>query len=105
MTTKFLILLVVLTISALVFVWGTVNYLRCYTDTPGDNYYELCPTNIDAYAMPAFIATFVMIGIVPVLTWMKVKHHRFQIAFTVLSGIGIFFTFVGILFLILRVRS
>ena len=105
MNRRFLFLLVILIISSLVFTWGTTNYLRCYTDTPSDNYYELCPTNIDAYAMPAFIATFVMIGIVPILTWMKAKSHKLRVLFTVLSGIGIFFTFVGILFLILRVRN
>ena len=105
MNSRFLFLLVVLGISILVFVWGTTNYLRCYTDTPGDNYYELCPRSIDVYAMPAFIVTFVMIGIVPILTWMKTKRHKLQVIFTVLSGIGIFFSFVGILYLILMVRN
>jgi len=105
MNHRFLFLLVVLIISALVFTWGTTNYLRCYTDTPGDNYYKLCPTNIEAYAMPALIATFVMIGVVPVLTWMKAKNHRFRIAFTVLSGIGMPTKVKNILFLILRARS
>lgn len=105
MNSRFLFLLIVSVISILVFVWGTANYLRCYTDTPDDNYYELCPRNIDAYAMPAFIVTFVMIGIVPILTWMKTKRHKPRVLFTVLSGIGIFFSFIGILFLILMIRN
>jgi hypothetical protein len=105
MKTRLLFLFVVLGISTLVFVWGTTNYLRCYTDTPSDNYFELCPANIDVYAMPAFIVTFVMIGIIPILTWMKTKNHRLQVVFTILSGVGIFFAFVGILFLILRIRA
>ncbi len=104
MNGRFLFLLLVLVTSILVFTWGTTNYLRCHADTPSDNYTELCPTNIDVYAMPAFIVTFVMIGIVPILTWMKIKSHKLRIIFTILSGIGIFFTFVGILTLILRVR-
>ena len=105
MNSRLLFLLVVLCISMLVFVWGATNYLRCYTDTPSDDYYELCPTNIDAYAMPAFIATLVMIGIVPIITWMKTKYRKFRVVFTVLSGVGIFLIFVGILNLILMVRA
>lgn len=105
MNRRFLFLLLVLVTSILVFTWGTTNYLRCYTDTPSDNYHELCPTNIDVYAMPAFIVTFVMIGIVPILTWMKTRSHKLRVIFIILSGIGIFFTFVGILYLILMVRN
>ena len=102
---RVLFLLAVLGVSVIVFVWGTTNYLRCYTGTPSANYTELCTTNMDAYAMPAFIATFVMIGIVPILTWMKTKNHKLRAIFTVLSGIGIFLAFVGILSLILMVRN
>jgi len=105
MKARFLFLLVILAISILVFVWGTVNYLRCYTDTPSGDFYDLCPANIDPYAIPAVIATFVMIGIVPTLTWMKTEHHKFRIIFTVLSGVGIFLIFVGVLNLILMVRA
>jgi len=102
MNSRFLFLLVVLVTSILVFTWGTTNYLRCSTDTPNYNLPELCPTNIDVYATPAFIVTFVMIGIVPVLTWMKTRSHKLRIIFTVLSGLGIFFTFIGILILMIR---
>lgn len=105
MNNKFLFLLVVLVVFVLVFAWGSANYLRCYTDTPSDNYTELCPANMDVYAMPAFIATFVIIGIVPILTWMRTKSHKPCVIFTILSGIGIFFTFVGILSLILMIRN
>jgi len=105
MNSRFLFLLIVLVTSVFVFTWGTANYLRCYTDTPSDNSFELCPTNIDVYAMPAFIVTFVMMGIVPILIWMKTKRHKLRVIFTILSGIGIFFAFVGILNLILMVRS
>lgn len=104
MKRSLLFLLVILGISILVFVWGTTNYLRCYTDTPGDNYYELCPRSIDVYAVPAVVVTFVMIGIVPILTWMKTKSNGMRLIFTILSGIGIFFSFVGILNLIVWVR-
>jgi hypothetical protein len=104
MNSRFLFLLIVLVTSILVFFWGTTNYLRCYTDTPSENYAELCPTNTDVHAMPTFIATFVIISVVPILTWMRIKRHRFRVIFTVLSGIGIFFTFVGILNLILMIR-
>ncbi|MDH3203670.1 MAG: hypothetical protein OEL81_03195 [Nitrosopumilus sp.] len=55
--------------------------------------------------MPAFVATFVMIGVVPILIWMKTNTHRLRIVFTILSGVGIFFAFVGILYLILIVRN
>ncbi|MCV0391978.1 MAG: hypothetical protein K5790_01650 [Nitrosopumilus sp.] len=105
MNGRFLFLLVVLATCILVFVWGTLNYLMCHTDTPSDHPTELCRTNMDVYAVPAFIVTFVIIGIVPILTWMKTKDHKLKIIFTVLSGIGIFFSFVGILFLILMVRN
>ncbi|BDQ30569.1 hypothetical protein NZNM25_07900 [Nitrosopumilus zosterae] len=105
MNYKLLFLLVVLGMSILVFVWGTTNYLRCYTDTPSGNYYESCPRTPDVHAIPAVIATFVMIGIVPIITWIKTKSHKLQIVFTVLSGVGIFFVFVGILYLILMVRN
>ena len=105
MKTRFLFLFVILSISILVFVWGITNYLRCYTDTPSYDLPELCPANIDVFAVPALIATFVMIGIVPIMTWMKTKNHRLRIIFTILSGVGIFFSFVGILYLILMVRN
>jgi hypothetical protein len=105
MKTGLLFLLVVLTISVLVFVWGTTNYLRCYTDTPDYNLPELCSANADVYAVPAVIVTFVMIGIVPIFAWMKTKHHRLRVIFTILSGVGIFFSFVGILYLILMARN
>ena len=104
MKTRFLFLFVILSISILVFVWGTTNYLRCYTDTPSYDLPELCPANIDVFAVPALIVTFVMIGIVPILTWMKTENHKFRVVFVILSGIGIFFTFVGILNLILMIR-
>lgn len=105
MNGRLLFLLGVLAISVLIFVWGTTNYLRCYTDTPSGNYYESCPRTPDVHAIPAVIATFVMIGIVPILTWMKTRHHKLRVVFTILSGIGIFFAFVGILYLILMIRS
>ena len=105
MNSRVLFLLVVLVISILVFTWGTTNYLRCYTDTPDDNYTQRCPTNIDVYAMPAVIVTFVMIGIVPIITWMKTRHHKLWVIFVALSGVGIFFAFVGVLNLILMVRA
>lgn len=104
MNSRLLFLLTVLGISILVFVWGTANYLRCYTDTPSYNLPELCSPNIDVYAVPAVVVTFVMIGIVPILIWMKTKSHRMRLIFTILSGVGIFFTFVGILNLIVWVR-
>lgn len=102
MNGRVLFLLVVLIISILVFAWGATNYLRCYTDTPSDNYTELCPTNIDVYAMPTFIVTFVMIGIVPVLTWMLTKDQKHKRVIVTLSGVGIFFAFIGILVLIIQ---
>ena len=105
MNIRFLFLLVVLVVSVLVFVGGTTNYLGCYTDTPSDDYTDLCPTNIDVYAMPAFIVTFVMMGIVPIIIWMKTKRHKLRGIFTILSGVGTFFIFVGILSLILMVRA
>ena len=104
MKRSLLFLLVILGISILVFVWGTTNYLRCYTETPSYNLPELCSPNIDVYAVPAVVVTFVMIGIVPILTWMKTKSNGMRLIFTILSGIGIFFSFVGILNLIVWVR-
>ena len=103
MKTRFLLLLVVLGVSVLVFVWGTANYWICYTDTPDYNSPPLCMTNLDIFATPASIAAFVVIGAIPILTWMKTKTHRLGIVFTILSGVGIFFAFVGILSLILMV--
>lgn len=76
--------------------------MRCYTDTPSYNLPESCSENIDVYAVPAVIVTFVMIGVIPILTWMKTKMHKLRVVFTILSGVGIFFTFVGILYLILQ---
>ena len=105
MKTILLFLLVVFGISVFVFAWGTTNYLRCYTDTPNNHPTELCRTNMDIYAMPAFVATFVMIGIVPILTWMKTNTRKLRVIFTVLSGVGIFFAFVGMLYLILIMRK
>ena len=105
MNSKLLFLLVILGISILVFMWGTTNYLRCATDTPGSPEYAQCPINIDRFAMPALIASFVMMGIVITLTWMKTKNHKLRIVFTALSGVGIFFTFVGIMHLIITLRS
>lgn len=102
MSGKVLFLLVVLVTCVLVFAWGATNYLRCYTDTPSGNSFELCPTNIDVYAMPAIIVTFVMIGIVPILTWMLTKDKKHRIMLVTLSGVGIFFVFVGIFILIIQ---
>ena len=102
MKARVLFLLIVLVTSILVFTWGTTNYLRCSTDTPGSPEYAQCPINIDVFAMPAFIVTWIIIGIVPTLTWMITKNPKLRIIFTILSGIGIFFTFVGILILLIR---
>ena len=104
MKTRFLILLVILVVLILVFIWGTTNFLRCSTDTPGDYHYVTCP-QIDVYALPALITALAMIGIVPVLTWMSIKRFRLRIVFTALYGIGIFFTFIGITILILVIRN
>ena len=102
MNGRLLFLLVVLVTCILVFAWGATNYLRCYTDTPSGNSFELCPTNTDVHAMPAIIVTFVMIGIVPILTWMLTKDKKHRIILVTLSGVGIFFAFVGILILIIH---
>ena len=102
-----LLFLLVLSIAAiLVFLWGVTNYLICYTDTPGyGNFPIQCSHNPDGFAIPALIATFVMMGIVITLTWMKTKNHKLRIVFTALSGVGIFFTFVGVIQLILMLRN
>ncbi len=106
MKSRLLFLLIILIASILVFLWGVTNYLICYTDTPGyGNFPPQCSHNPDGFAMPALIATFVMMGIVITLTWMKTKNYRLRIVFTALSGVGIFFTFVGVIQLILILRS
>jgi len=106
MNSKLLFLIAISGVSILVFLWGTANYLTCYTDTPGSaNLPDQCSKNPDGFVIPAIIATFVMIGIVITLTWMKTKNHKLRIVFTILSGVGIFFGFNGILAIILIFRN
>lgn len=102
MKSRLLILFFVLVVFILVFIWGSTNYLIRYTDTPGDLPPELYVQNIDIFAFPAVFAAFAIISITPTITWMLTKGHKQRRIFAALSGVGIFFTFVGILKLIIE---
>ena len=106
MNPRLLFLLGLFIVAILVFLWGTSNYLICYTDTPGyPTLPDQCSHNPDGFAIPALFAVFVMMGIIITLTWMKTKNHKLRIVFTALSGVGIFFGFNGILAIILMFRN
>ncbi len=96
MKTRLAILLTVLLISALIFVWSTTNYLTYYSDTPGANP-ELYVRNIDVFAIPAVATAFVIIGVIPAITFVIIKKRKLRIVFVPMSGATIFFVFVLIL--------
>jgi hypothetical protein len=95
MNTKLVILFIVLSISALIFVWGATNYVISYNDTPGAD--ELFVRNSDVFAVPAVIATFAIMTIVPILVFVIVKSNKLRVVFIPISVIGIFLVFYGIL--------
>ncbi len=96
MKTRLAILLAVLSISALIFVWGATNYVVYYSDTPGANP-ELYVRNVDAFAIPAVVTAFVIIGVIPAIAFVIIKKRKLRIVFVPMSGVIIFFVFVLIL--------
>ncbi len=93
--------IIILVISALVFVWGSTTYLQTYTDTPGTFAVE----RNDHFVIPAIISAFVIMIVVPIMTYYLSKSSIQKVIFVPLSAIGIFFVFLGILRLIIEYRA
>ena len=93
--------IIILVISALVFVVGSMTYLLTYTDTPG----TFAVQRNDHFVFPAVISAFVIMAVVPIMVYYLSKNHLQKVIFVPLSAIGIFFMFLGILRLIIENRT
>ena len=101
MKSNYRIGIIVLLVSILIFVWGSMTYVLTYTDTPG----TFAVQRNDHFVFPAIISAFVIMIIVPIMVYYLSKSRIQKIIFIPLSAIGIFFMFLGILRLIIENRS